>query len=135
MNFYHLTHLASIMSRIPLVAPFAVSNSASEDGPSNVPFSSIFDMPRFTQQTDVYVVDWNDIRPPNADGDKLGCWIGGVSNEEMRARALAMKENGVDASFYPMHAVPAGRDGSQGGDQVLSEWQSGWAACLDRARG
>lgn len=122
MNFYHLTHLASVMSRIPLVQPFALPASDADNAPMSVPFSSIFDMPRFTSQTNVYAIDWNDIRPSNAGNhDKLGCWIGSVNDvEQIRQRSLTMKDNGVDASFFPLRASAVHADVASG-DQVLGE--------------
>lgn len=121
MNFYHLTHLASILSRIPLVAPFSVSHA--DEAPTSIPFSAIFDMARFSQATKVHVVDWTDIRPVGAHEDALGCWIGPVSEEEILGRASAMKENGVVASFFPMRASTSRTvPGSGKGDELLGEF-------------
>lgn len=120
MNFYHLTHLASVLYRIPLVAPFSVSHA--DEAPTSIPFSSIFDMPRFSQATSVSVVDWNDIRPVGAKEDSLGCWIGPVSDKEIDGRAAAMRENGVVASFFPMRAKTSRtKAGEPSGDELLGE--------------
>lgn len=122
MNFYHLTHLASVLSRIPLVSPFALPMSDSDSAPLHLPFSSVFDMPRFTAHTNVYAIDWTEIRPSQSNSrDKLGCWLGTVDSvDQIRTRALAMKENGVDVSFFPLRAS-AGERAAGEGDQVLGE--------------
>ncbi|KAM0791363.1 hypothetical protein ACM66B_005828 [Microbotryomycetes sp. NB124-2] len=118
-NFFHLTYLSRRLSRIPLVPPFVTQNAAGE--PVSVAFSSIFDMPRFSQATSVSALDWSEIRPPGSHTDALGCWVGSVLKEDLGQRSFNMRRTGIDVSFFPMRA-PVPRQGEPERAKLLSSF-------------
>jgi hypothetical protein len=136
MNFYHLTHLASVLSRIPLVAPFSVSRDGSSTARTPVPFSALFDMSRFSQLTSVTAIDWNDIRPVSETRtEELGCWIGATSAAEVEERAKAMQDNGIEASFFPMGTSKSLTPvGDANGDELMGTSILGLCASRKRKR-
>ncbi|KAK4054477.1 hypothetical protein OIV83_000971 [Microbotryomycetes sp. JL201] len=118
-NFFHLTYLSRRLARIPLIPPFVTQNAAGE--PVSVAFTSIFDMPRFSQATSVSALDWSEIRPPGSHTDPLGCWVGSVRREDLGARTHNMRRTGIDVSFFPMRA-PVPRQGEPERAKLLSSF-------------
>ncbi|SCV72166.1 BQ2448_4860 [Microbotryum intermedium] len=121
INFYHLAHLAMTTSRSVIVTPFNLP-AGSAVGPSTVPFSSIFDLPRFKHLTNVDVIDFDEIRTHNADSiESLGCWVAPLILADVSSRAKSMMENGLVSSFFPIHSMGHVLNSAGEGDSIPSK--------------
>ncbi|BGP16396.1 hypothetical protein JCM10213_004047 [Rhodosporidiobolus nylandii] len=105
MNLYHLSHLSTVVQRIPIAHPFSVPSASG----GFIPVSSLFDMQRFSSLTHTAVLDWHDLRPHEAEEqgktEPLGCWIGNVKEEEKKERTEKMRESGLAPSFVPVRVA------------------------------
>ncbi|GAA5910465.1 hypothetical protein JCM8208_004484 [Rhodotorula glutinis] len=121
MNLYHLTHLSSALSRIPISHPFLLPKDRTADTTQH-PVSTIFDMARFGAATSVAVVDWHDLRPHELEEagttEQLGCWVGQVDESERDERAQKMRLTGLEPSFVPVRLAPTKKDGGAVGDDL-----------------
>lgn len=124
MNFYHLTHLAAALSRIPIIPPFTLKKPNADVNDAlaheSVGFSTLFDMARFAQLTAVSALDWNDIRPPSGPAEDLGCWVGNIDNEQLLQRGRAMLETGLEASFFKLQASTKRTKAGEPGDALMA---------------
>ncbi|BGP32302.1 hypothetical protein JCM10296v2_004083 [Rhodotorula toruloides] len=120
MNLYHLTHLSTILQRIPIAHPFLLPDPDKPTLTTSHPVSTIFDMSRFSAGTSVAVLDWNDLRPHEAaemgKTEPLGCWIGMLGEEERNERARKMQGTGLSPSFVPVRLALGQKDSGQGDD-------------------
>ncbi|GAA5850377.1 hypothetical protein JCM8547_001852 [Rhodosporidiobolus lusitaniae] len=118
MNLYHLSHLASVLQRIPIATPFSLPSPKELETLQSVPVSTIFDMARFSILTNIAALDWHDLRPHEAEEagkrEQLGCWIGNVPVEVRESRAERMKEIGIAPSFVPVRVALAKGDPGKG---------------------
>ncbi|BGP48290.1 hypothetical protein JCM10450v2_004162 [Rhodotorula kratochvilovae] len=118
MNLYHLTHLSTALSRIPISHPFLLPNERGVV--TQHPASTIFDMARFSAGTSVAVLDWNDLRPHEAEEagktEQLGCWVGQIGEGDRDERAKKMRLTGLSPSFVPVRLAPAKKDAGLGDD-------------------
>ena len=123
MNLYHLTHLSSALSRIPISHPFLLPDPKDRTADTTQhPVSTIFDMARFGAATSVAVVDWHDLRPHELEEagttEQLGCWVGQVGEGERDERTTKMRLTGLDPSFVPVRLAPTKKDGGAVGDDL-----------------
>ncbi|GAA5823411.1 hypothetical protein JCM3770_000730 [Rhodotorula araucariae] len=118
MNLYHLTHLSTALSRIPISHPFLLPNERGVI--AQHPVSTIFDMARFSAGTSVAVLDWNDLRPHEAEEagktEQLGCWVGQIGEGDRDERAKKMRLTGLSPSFVPVRLAPTNKDAGLGDD-------------------
>lgn len=104
MSLYHLTYLAGILDRTPLIPPFYIPPA----GPRSrllVPASQVFDFDQFKSDVNVTGMDWTDVRPQSetAKLEQLGCWTASVADAgELAERTSLMQDIGLDPSFYPL---------------------------------
>jgi hypothetical protein len=120
MNLYHLTHLSTILQRIPIAHPFLLPDPDKPAVTTSHPVSTIFDMSRFSAGTSVAVLDWNDLRPHEAaeagKTEPLGCWIGMLGDDEKGERARKMQVTGLSPSFVPVRLALGQKHSGQGDD-------------------
>ncbi|GAA5885976.1 hypothetical protein JCM6882_004219 [Rhodosporidiobolus microsporus] len=118
MNLYHLAHLSSVVNRIPIASPFSLPTPDSPTSFTSLPVPSIYDLPRFSQLSGVSILDWQELRPQEAEElgktEPLGCWIGNLGKDEQRERAGKMRDVGLSASFVPVRAALAKGEAGQG---------------------
>ncbi|GAA5996510.1 O-fucosyltransferase family protein [Rhodotorula paludigena] len=118
MNLYHLTHLSTILSRIPIAHPFLLPDDSGQIAQHPVP--TIFDLSRFSAGTSVAVLDWNDLRPhegaETGKTEPLGCWVGQIGETERDDRAKRMRLTGLSPSFVPVRLAPSKSAAGQGDD-------------------
>ncbi|GAA5820164.1 hypothetical protein JCM11251_005510 [Rhodosporidiobolus azoricus] len=118
MNLYHLAHLSTVVDRIPIASPFSLPSPELPNTLTSLPVPSLFDLPRFTQLTGVNLLDWQELRPQEAEEqgrvEPLGCWIGNLAGVEQMERARRMREVGLSASFVPVRAALAKGEAGQG---------------------
>lgn len=93
MASIHTIQLAQITNRIPILPPFPPSHTGPKSG--LLPFSEVFDLPRFSQDLNIPIFEWHDIKEttnPNpieyytdlygeswnnyygGDTEEIGCW-------------------------------------------------------------
>ncbi|SGY20900.1 BQ5605_C016g08165 [Microbotryum silenes-dioicae] len=118
IDLYHLAHLAMTSSRSVIVTPFNLP-AGTAVGPSTVPFSSIFDLQRFKQLTNVEVIDYDEIRPHDGDSvESLGCWVAPSILADVSSRARSMMINGLASSFFPIHSMGHVLNSAGEGDSI-----------------
>lgn len=108
MVLYHLTYLATVLDRIPVVPPFVLLPDVNNTQPTPRA-SALYDVRLFARSANVSLIDWDEIRSPiEGTVEPLGCWIGTTAAEAIQERSMLMKDVGLSISFYPMRvAIPS----------------------------
>ncbi|KAK4703499.1 hypothetical protein P7C70_g2715, partial [Phenoliferia sp. Uapishka_3] len=125
MSLYHLTYLAGILNRMPLIPPFYIPPSASSRQRHLIPASKVFNLEQFRINTNITATDWEDVRPSNGNTklEQIGCWTASVPHGGLEDRAFRMEDYGLNPSFYTLR-VDISSD-SQG--EKLSDFKSAYS--------
>lgn len=104
MASIHTVQLALLTNRIPILPPFPPSHTGPKSG--LLPFSEVFDLPALSQNLDIPIFEWQDIKEtvnPHPDpqnvalyGDRWNGYYGGEM-EEIGCWSLWMTQRGKGA--------------------------------------
>ena len=74
MTYMNLIYLGYITDRIPVLADFTPNGHIGTDSPT-MPFSEVFDIPRFISQSGIPILEWAEVKERESEVvDDIGCW-------------------------------------------------------------
>ncbi|QRW12797.1 O-FucT domain protein [Ceratobasidium sp. AG-Ba] len=71
----NLIYLAILTGRTPIIPPLLPDHFGNLDTVAPIAFSDIFDIPRLTNELNIPVIEWHEVKiPTSSEIESIGCW-------------------------------------------------------------